>query len=62
MDHLNPLEKNGHDARLKDILLYLGRSDIKPGCDGCSLLKSEFIAIETRYWECVDCWITGFPA
>ena len=26
VDHLNPLEKNDHDARLKDALLYLPQS------------------------------------
>ena len=25
VDHSNPLEKNGHDARLKDALLYSGK-------------------------------------
>ena len=28
--------------------------------DGCSLLKSEFIAIKTGNWECTICWNTEF--
>ena len=71
---LHPLENNNHDACLKNTLLYFGKKwylDISWHCllntgvsgyDGCSLLKSELIAIETGCSECVVCWNTRFPA
>ena len=62
VDHLNPLEKNGHDARLKDALQYSGRIDklswhsvtllIKHGC-----VRVWWVLFTEIWIHCYQNWI-----